>query len=93
MDKAQEQLDSARLKEIWELHNFELMELTIEDEINFGTKELRATKNRGEELKALAIAKDKADTTAAEEAAIAAFKELMAAKTRDITAPTQKYRG
>jgi len=50
LDKAQEQLDSARLKETQDLHNFELMELTLEDEIKFGTKEL------GEAKKALAEA-------------------------------------
>merc|ERR1719409_2064153 len=44
LDKAEEQLDSARSKETASLHNFEVMELTLEDEIKFGTKELGEAK-------------------------------------------------
>merc|ERR1719487_1865348 len=52
LDKAQEQLDAARLKETQDLHNFELMELTLEDEIKFGTKELEEAKKSKAEAEA-----------------------------------------
>jgi len=78
LDKAQEQLDAARAKETSDLHNFELMELTLEDEIKFGTKELgeaKAAKAESETAKAAAEG-DLAVTAKALAADIAALADL-----------------
>merc|ERR1719487_2292714 len=78
LDKAQEQLDAARLKETQDLHNFELMELTLEDEIKFGTKELgEAKKAKAEAAAAKAAAEgDLAVTAKALAADVAALADL-----------------
>merc|ERR1719379_375955 len=78
LEKAQEQLDSARAKETADLHNFELMVLTLEDEIKFGTKELgeaKAAKAESETAKAAAEG-DLAVTSKALAASIAALADL-----------------
>jgi peptidoglycan hydrolase CwlO-like protein len=78
LEKAQSQLDDARAKETASLHNFELLELTLKDEIKFATKEL------GEAKKALAVSEaalaaaegDLAVTSKSLAAAIAALADL-----------------
>merc|ERR1719171_544020 len=75
---SQEQLDSARSKETASLHNFEVMELTLEDEIKFGTKELgeaKAAKAEAGTIKAEAEG-DLAVTSKALAASIAALADL-----------------
>merc|ERR1719487_2515889 len=52
LDKAKAQLDEARKQETADLHNFELMEQGLNDEIKFGQKELAEAK------KALGAAKE-----------------------------------
>merc|ERR1719487_703989 len=44
LEKAKAQLDEARKQETADLHNFELMEQGLEDEIKFGEKELDEAK-------------------------------------------------
>merc|ERR1740123_798777 len=44
LDKAKEQLDACRKKEVNQKHNFKMLEQSLKDEIKFGTKDLDAAK-------------------------------------------------
>merc|ERR1719343_2002473 len=87
MDKAQAQLAAARKKEATAAHNFQMLKLSLEDQIKFDTKELDDTKadlaGSGEKLSAaqgnLAVTTKDLDT---DKAALADLKADCAAKAK-----------
>merc|ERR1712087_204991 len=69
-EKAQGQLDDARTKETSDIHNFDLLKQSIEDEIAYGSKEMaEAKKNLASSAEATATAKGELGSTSKDLAA------------------------